>query len=309
MNDQFTKAMDELQTIRDVWRWSVSRFQEAGLYYGHSTDNPWDDALALILYGLHLPMDSNPSLFDAQLTTAEKYSLLPLLWRRINERVPVPYLIGETWFAGFPFFVDDRVLIPRSPLAELIEQHFAPWIKEEQIDKVLDLGTGSGCLAIATALTLPWVQVTAVDISEGALSVAAENVERHGVGNQLTLMKSDLFAHMPVTTAYDIIMSNPPYVSSHEMDELPAEYHHEPTLALLAEDEGLAIVNRILQLASHYLTPHGCLIVEVGNSAEALVARYPTVPFTWLEFERGGDGVFLLTAKDLNDFADCFMQV
>lgn len=301
-SDPFMDAMEELVTIKDVWRWSVSRFLEAGLHYGHGTDNPWDDALALILSSLHLPIDTNLSLLDTRLTTAEKMTLYPLLWRRIHERVPVPYLIGETWFAGLPFYVDERVLIPRSPLAELIEHRFAPWMREEQIDRVLDVCTGSGCIAIAVAALLPWVHVDAVDISEEALSVAAKNGARHRVEDQVQFLRSDLFSALSPDELYDVIISNPPYVGAMEMSELPAEYHHEPALALLAEEEGLGIINAILWQAGRHLTAQGCLIVEVGNSAQALVERYPDVPFTWLEFERGGDGVFLLNADELKTY-------
>lgn len=296
--------INELYTIRDILRWTVSCFNEAGLYYGHGTDSAWDEAVALILHTLHLPHNINQSVLDARLTSQERDKLYKIIQRRIKDRIPIAYLTGEAWFAGLPFYVDERVLIPRSPIAELIEHHFSPWI-EHDIENILDLCTGSGCIAIAAAKAFPNTQVDASDISTDALAVSKINVLRHQVEDQVHLYPADLFKGLP-QKKYDIIISNPPYVNEIEMNELPPEYHHEPDSGLRAGKDGLDIVTRILHEAQKYLKPQGILIVEVGNSESALEEKYPDVPFTWLEFERGGGGVFLLTEKQLLDYQDYF---
>jgi ribosomal protein L3 glutamine methyltransferase len=290
--------LTELHTIRDMLRWAISRFNETGLYYGHGTDSSWDEALTLILRGLHLPHDSNPTLLDANITNQERQRLQTLIERRIHERIPVPYLIHEAWFANLPFYVDERVLVPRSPIAELIEQEFQPWIDIEAVHNILDLCTGSGCIAIACAKAFPDANIDASDISADALAVAKINSLRHDTGAQVHLIESDLFSQLPAKK-YDLIISNPPYVDAEDMATLPLEFHHEPKLGLAAGQDGLDIVKRILHDAHKYLSPHGVLIVEVGNSEFALAEKFPRVPFTWLEFERGGGGVFLLTAEQL----------
>jgi ribosomal protein L3 glutamine methyltransferase len=290
--------INELLTIRDVLRWAVSRFNEAGLYYGHGTDSAWDEAVALILRTLHLPHDINPVILDARLTHAERDKLHQLILRRVNERIPVAYLTNEAWFAGLPYFVDERVLIPRSPIAELIEVNFHPWLDPNEVNKILDLCTGSGCIAIACAKAFPDAQVDASDISADALAVAKINVLRHEVADQVNLLHSDLFKSIPVKK-YDLIVSNPPYVDAEDMSELPKEYHHEPELGLASGTDGLDAVIQILKTAPKYLNPLGTLIVEVGNSEAALAERFPEIPFTWLDFENGGGGVFLLTAQQL----------
>lgn len=290
--------INELETIRDVLRWTVSRFNEAGLYYGHGTDNAWDEALALILPSLHLPHDSDPSILDARLTQKEKDTLSQLIRKRIHDRIPVPYLTHQAWFAGLPFYVDERVLIPRSPLAELIETQFEPWIPAEDIHRILDLCTGSGCIAIACAKAFPEAEVDASDISEAALAVAKMNVLRHDVEEQVTLLLSDLFTQLP-KKQYDLIISNPPYVDAEDMASLPDEFRHEPQLGLASGDDGLDAVKVILKQALSFLHPKGHILIEVGNSEHALAEKYPHIPFTWIEFQRGGGGVFLLSAKDL----------
>ncbi len=223
------------------------------------------------------------------------------LARRIIERVPVPYLTNKAYFCGLPFYVDERVLIPRSPIAELIEQQFSPWISNDKVSRVLDLCTGSGCIAIACCYAFPNATVCGVDISDAALEVAEINRETHGLHEQLTLIKSDVFTAVP-RASYDIIVSNPPYVGFEEMKTLPKEYHHEPSVALEAPKNGLEIVEKIMIDAHHYLSEHGILVVEVGNSADALIEEYDDLAFTWLDFERGGEGVFLLTRNQLVDY-------
>lgn len=288
----------ELSTIRDFLRFSVSRFNEAGLYYGHGTDNAWDEALALILHTLYLPHDMDSHILDARVTSKERGLLNKMIERRLQERIPVPYLTHEAWFAKLPFYVDQRVLIPRSPLAELIENHFEPWIDPHHLSEALELCTGSGCIAIAIAKTFPECHIDASDLSENALAVAKMNVHRHQVEDQVTLYQADLFAGLP-TKKYDLIISNPPYVDASDMAELPPEFKHEPQMGLAGGQDGLDIVLRILKQAASFLNPQGVLIVEVGNSEIALAEKFPEIPFTWLEFERGGGGVFLLTAKQL----------
>jgi len=295
----------ELQTIRDFIRWSVSCFNEKGLTFGHGTETAWDEAVALILHSLYLPHDINPVVLDARLTEIEREKLIKLISQRINDRIPVPYLTHEAWFAGLSFYVDERVLIPRSPIAELIEKEFQPWIEHHAITHILDLCTGSGCIAIACAHAFPNAHIDASDISEEALAVAKMNIIRHQAEDQITLYPSNLFSSLP-TKQYDVIVSNPPYVDAEDMSTLPPEYLHEPKLGLAAGKSGLDIVLKILQHAPQFLSPQGILIVEVGNSEQALSEKFPDVPFTWLEFERGGGGVFLLTQKQLLDYQHLF---
>jgi ribosomal protein L3 glutamine methyltransferase len=293
------QALHSLSTITDFVRWGASRFGAAGLHYGHGTDNAVDEALVLVRHALNLGHDLPPEFYAARLTDAEKRTVLELIERRIVERIPAPYLTGEAWFAGLPFFVDSRVLIPRSPFAELIEGGFAPWLEADSVERVLDLCTGSGCIAIACALAFPAAEVDAVELSPEALDVARRNVERHGVGDQVALLEGDLWA--PVAgRRYDLIVSNPPYVSDREMEVLPPEYAHEPELGLRSGPDGLDVVARILAGARAHLRPGGVLVVEVGDSAEAVANAWPELPFTWLEFSRGGSGVFLLTAEELS---------
>lgn len=288
----------EIQTIRDFIRFAVSQFNAKGLYFGHGTDNAWDEAVALVLHALHLPHDIDRSVLDAHLTQDERKHILEMIEKRVDKRIPLPYLTHEAWFGGLSYYVDERVLIPRSPIAELIAQHFEPWINPADVQQILDLCTGSGCIAIACAKAFPDAKVSASDISADALAVAKINVLRHGVEEQVHLYESDLFAKLP-KQQYDIIVSNPPYVNSNEMAELPAEYLHEPTSGLAAGTEGLDFAARILRDAKEYLAPNGILVVEVGNSEYALADTYPEIPFTWLEFENGGGGVFVLTAEQV----------
>jgi ribosomal protein L3 glutamine methyltransferase len=295
------KETEKLITLRDCANWAVKQFDKAGLHYGHGTDNAGDEAIYLSLHALHLPPDVDSTILDKQLSLQERQAITDLIQRRIVERIPASYLTHEAWFAGLPFYVDERVLIPRSSIAELIASNFSPWVDSDRMTHVLDLCTGSGCIAIATALHMPNLKVDATDISDAALEVAAINVKKHKVEDRVRLIRSDLFSAIP-KQRYDLIVSNPPYVSEEEIQTLPKEYAHEPRLGFAASDEGLDIVIKILQQAANYLTPEGVLIVEVGNSQYVLQERFPNIPFTWLEFERGEDGVFLLTAEQLKNY-------
>ena len=298
--------LDTLQTLRDCIRWGVSRFGEHDLVYGHGTDNALDEAVFLVTRALHLPHDLPAAYLDARLTREEREQVIGLLRRRYLERIPAAYLVREAWFADLPFHVDERVLIPRSPIAELIREGYAPWIDPDRVRRVLDLCTGSGCIAIATAVWLPGTEVDATELSGEALAVAQINVERHGVADRVHLHQADLY---PAGSGdYDIIVSNPPYVDAAEMAALPPEYRHEPVLGLAGGEDGLALVHRILAGAAERLTDNGILIVEVGNSAAALLAAYPQVPFLWPEFERGGGGVFLLTAEEVRRHREAFQR-
>lgn len=299
------EAVLELSTLRDMLRWGMTQFYGENIYFGHGTDNAWDEVVSLALYALHLPPDVNPRILEANLTTTERRKIAKLFYRRVSERIPAAYLTQQAWFAGLKFYVDQRVLIPRSPLAETIEQQFSPWILAENVHNILDLCTGSGCIAIACAKAFPEAEVDAIDVSTDALAVAQQNVEHYELTEQVHLIHSDLFNKV-ANKKYDVIISNPPYVAAYEMAELPQEYKHEPELGLTAGNEGLDFALKILQQASHYLTAQGILIVEVGNSEMALIERYPQVPFTWLEFQRGGGGVFLLTAEQLREYGKIF---
>jgi ribosomal protein L3 glutamine methyltransferase len=292
-----------LITIADLIRWGASRFNEAGLFFGHGTDNAIDEAAALVLHALHLPPDLHASWLQSHTTAEERERVLQLIQRRIDERLPLPYLTGDAWFAGLRFLVSPDVLIPRSPIAELIEQGFTPWLDADRLERVLDLCCGSGCIGIATAFHHPGCQVDLLDISPQAIEIARKNINLHGMEARVKAIESDLFSAL-ADERYDLILSNPPYVGAMEMATLPAEYHHEPNLALEAKEEGLEVVMHILRQAGDYLTPDGALIVEVGNSAVLLQERYPNIPFVWLEFARGGEGVFLLSARNLAQYAN-----
>jgi len=270
----------------------------ARVYFGHGTDNAWDEAAHLTLHALALPHAGGPELYRRRASAVGARRARELIARRIAERMPAAYLTGVTWFAGLEFEVDARVLVPRSPLAELIERRFAPWAEPKRVRRVLDVGTGSGCIAIAAARALPWARVDAVDISAAALAVARRNVRRHRLGARVLLKESDHFSALARST-YDIIVANPPYVGARELERLPPEYRHEPRVALAAGPRGLDSVAVILREARRHLRARGLLIVEVGNTERAVARAFPQLPFLWLEFERGGGGVFLLTREQL----------
>jgi ribosomal protein L3 glutamine methyltransferase len=295
------EAVNELRTLRDMIRWGVSQFNAADIYFGHGLDSAWDEAVFLALHAVHLPPNTDNKVLDARLTTQERRAVAELIARRVDERKPAAYLTQTAWFAGLPFYVDERVIIPRSPMAELIERGFDPWLERGELRRVLDLCTGCGCIAVACALAFPETKIDAVDISKEALEVAKINVERHGVEEQIRLIQTDLFSGLEFNS-YDLIISNPPYVSLDEMRKLPQEYRHEPELALSGGEEGLDVIEKILSEAPNYLTSHGLLIAEVGSSAAALEQKFPELPFLWLEFERGGHGVFLITAEQLREY-------
>lgn len=293
-----------LRTVRDHIRWAVSRFHEAGLFFGHGTDNAWDDARQLVLGALHLPFEIADGYLDCRLEEDEQQHLLELIRRRVEERVPTAYLLGEAWFCGLPFVVDERVLVPRSPIAELIGQQFEPWLPALPA-RILDLCTGSGCIGIACAYAFPEAEVVLGDLSFEALEVANQNIERHGLEERVYTVQGDGFDGLP-GQRFDLIVSNPPYVDAEDFADMPAEYHHEPELGLACGDDGLNLVRRMLAEAADHLTEKGVLIVEVGNSQVHVEALYPEVDFTWLEFEQGGHGVFLLAAAQCREYQELF---
>jgi ribosomal protein L3 glutamine methyltransferase len=287
--------IDEL--IADIAR----RFAGADLCYGHGTDNPDDEAAWLVFSSLGIDHADASRAYGNQVSEAELDRVNRLARRRLDERKPLAYLLNEGWFAGMPFFVDERVLVPRSPIAELIADRFAPWATV-RVSRALDIGTGCGCIAVALAIAFPEAAVDAVDISRDALDVAAINVARYDLEQRITLLRSDLLASVP-EARYELIVSNPPYVDRHDMAAMPAEFGHEPELGLASGPDGLDAVSGILANASRFLADDGILVCEVGNSQPALESRYPDVPFVWLEFEHGGQGVFLLDKAGLERFS------
>jgi ribosomal protein L3 glutamine methyltransferase len=289
-------------SIADEIRRVALRLDRAHVTFGHGTDNAWDDAAALVLHAAHLPLDSDASVYGNPVSSRVRARIDWLARRRIGERIPTPYLIGRTYFAGLEFKIDRRALIPRSPIAELIEARFQPWLAPARVRRVLDIGTGSGCIAIACARYFPRARVVATDTSARALELAAINARRLRVASRVRFYRADLFP--PAAAApFDLIVSNPPYVGEREYARLPREYGHEPSGGFLSGREGLDAVRRILARARTFLTRAGILVVEVGASARALEKAYPRVPFMWLDFSRGGGGVFVLTRAELERYA------
>ncbi|MDO4429892.1 MAG: 50S ribosomal protein L3 N(5)-glutamine methyltransferase [Lonepinella koalarum] len=294
----------DLHSIKDYLRWAYSEFNGADIFFGQGLDNAWDEAILLVLSSLNLPLDVPTELYSSRLTFAEKQQIIRLVIQRIEQRIPVAYLVNTSWFCGLPFYVDERVLIPRSPIGELIQNGFADVIKTEP-KRILDLCTGSGCIAIACADRFPQTEVDAVDLSLEALEVAEINIERHQLSHRVIPIQSDLFNTLP-QDKYDLIVTNPPYVDQEDIEDMPAEFHHEPMMALAAGIDGLGLVRRILAQSADFLTEHGLLICEVGNSMVHLIEQYPQVPFKWIEFKQGGDGVFALTKGELMQWRHLF---
>ena len=292
-------ATDELATVRDWLRWAVSRFNETGLSYGHGTDNAWDEAIWLILATLHLPRDTLDPWLDARLTKSERLTLLDKLQQRVVHRLPTAYLVQEAWLGRFRFHVDQRVIVPRSYFAELLENGFAPWIEDaESVGTALDLCTGSACLAILMAHAFPNATVDAIDISGDALAVARRNIADYELGNRVQAIESDLFAAVK-GRRYDLILANPPYVTTSAMDALPPEYRHEPALALAAGADGLDVVRRILAEAGEHLKPGGLLAIEVGHNQDIVTTAFPNLPMIWLDTQHAEGKILLVMRDDL----------
>lgn len=286
------------RTPREWIDWCAARFEEAGLHFGHGTESARDESAWLVYQVLGLSHEDGNEAPEVPVSERLRARIVELAERRIRERIPMAYLVNEAWFCGLPFHVDERVVIPRSPIAELIEDRFAPWITEEGVRRILDLGTGSACIAVACALAFPGAAVDAVDLDEGALSIADRNVRRHGLAARVACIRSDLYAAL-AGRRYDLIVANPPYVPAASYAALPREYGHEPRHGLEAGGDGLAVVRRVIDGAVLHLADRGVLVGEVGEAADALAAAYADLPFTWLELERGGEGVFLLNRADL----------
>lgn len=298
----FEHARQELLTLRDLLRFSVSRFNEVGIFFGHGSDNAWDEAVYLLLHSLHLPPDRLEPFLDARLTSEERSRALLIIEKRIKDRLPAAYLTNEAWLGEHRFYVDERVIVPRSFIAELLEEQLEPWIEDPwAVTDVLDLCTGSGCLAILAALAFPEAAVDAVDLSPDALAVAQRNVADYELEERVQLIHSDLFAALDPVRRYDLIISNPPYVDAAAMRALPTEYRREPEMALAAGEDGLDLVRIMLREAKARLNPGGILVVEIGHNRDVLEAAYPTLPFTWLDTRAGDEYVFLLRREELPD--------
>jgi ribosomal protein L3 glutamine methyltransferase len=292
-------ARTELQTVRDFLRLAVSRFNAAGLFFGHGCDNAWDEAVYLILHTLHLPLDRLEPFLDARLLDDEKYKILKVLHRRVDERLPAAYLTHEAWLGEHHFYVDERVIVPRSFIAELLDEQLAPWVEDpDAVAAVLDLCTGSGCLALIAALAFPEAQVDAADISADALAVARRNIADYGLADRVHPVQTDAFAGL-AGRRYDLIVSNPPYVDAPSVAALPAEYRHEPAIALGSGEDGLDFTRILLAQARRHLNPGGVLVVEIGHNRDTVEAAFPDLPFTWLETRAGNEYVFLLREDEL----------
>lgn len=304
----FSSINEQLNTTGDFVRFATSQFNQADLYFGHGTNNAWDEAISLIMFTLNLPESLFEQVFSCQLTSDEKNDVLSIIEKRIIEEIPAAYLTNQAVFANLPFYVDQRVLVPRSPIGELIENRFVNLIDENSVPhRILDLCTGSGCIAIACAYAFPEAEVDAVDLSIDALNVANINIENHGLSEQVIPIQSDVFSGVE-GQIYDLIVTNPPYVDQDDVDSLPQEYLHEPEMGLGCGDDGLDIVRKILAESAAHLSENGILICEVGNSQIHVASVYPEVPFKWLTFEHGGHGVFMLTKAQLEEFSDIFKQ-
>ena len=320
------EAADNLTTIRDFIRFGVTALRQYDAHLGQGTEDFFAESSALVLQTLALDWNANPDILDSKLLPSEKAEFMSLLERRINEKVPTSYLLNLAYFCEKPYYVDERVLIPRSPIAELINNRFAPYCLDENHQpreaannlpentqpkmprRILDMCTGSGCIAIALAYAFPEAEVDATDISKEALEVAAINAEHHNKQFEVALLESDLFSKIPAENQYDLIVSNPPYVDAEDMADLPAEFLHEPELALAAGQDGLDLVRKMLAQAADYLTEDGLIVIEVGNSEWAMRQNFNTVDFYWLQFQKGGSGIFALTAAQCREYRDLFIQ-
>lgn len=291
------RAIDDLSSPEDFIRWGARRFSEHGLHFGHGTDNAVDEARWLVLHALGLNPQSPEALPELDLSRKQREAVAAIIERRIASRKPAAYLTGEAWFAGLKFHLNEHVLVPRSPIAEWIERAFEPFVDPAGVSRILDLGTGSGCIAVALAVAFPGARVDASDVSPAALEVARRNVEAHGLDRRIKLVQSDAFDQL--SARYDLIVSNPPYVPKRSYERLPEEYRHEPESGLVAGSEGLDVITTIIRDAPRFLSANGLLVVEVGEARKALEARYPRLPFLWLEVTRGGDNVFALTRLEL----------
>ncbi|SPL71469.1 50S ribosomal protein L3 N(5)-glutamine methyltransferase [Acinetobacter stercoris] len=324
--EHLQEAAETLTTIRDYIRFGVTAMRQYDAHLGQGTEDYFAESSALVLQTLSLDWNADSEILDAKLLPSEKAEFLSLLERRINERIPTSYLLNLAYFFNKPFYVDERVLIPRSPIAELIEQRFAPYCLDENGEmrealnnlpenpqaktpvRILDMCTGSGCIAVALAYAFPNAEVDATDISKEALEVASINVEHHNMQYQVALLESDLFAKIPAENQYDLIVSNPPYVDAEDMADLPEEFLHEPELALAAGQDGLDLVRKMLAQAADYLTEDGLIVIEVGNSEWAMRQNFNTIDFYWLQFQKGGSGIFALTAEQCRKYRDLFIQ-
>lgn len=296
---QLPIATEELHTLRDWLRFTVSRFEESNIFFGHGTDNAYDEAVWLILSALHLPHDTLENFLDARLLPSERTRLHELIRRRITDRTPTAYLVNEAWLKGYKFYVDERVIVPRSFIAELLEDGLSPWIEyPEMVESAADICTGSGCLGVLLANAFPNAQVDVVDISPDALAVADINISHYGLENQVHAIESDMFSNLAGKT-YDLIISNPPYVDAPSMEALPEEYRNEPQIALGSGIAGLDHTHTLLREAKKHLNDNGLLVVEIGHNRDALLEAYPELPFTWLEVDSGNEFVFLLTKEQL----------
>jgi len=298
------QCLESLESIRDYIRLCYSQMMQQKIYFGHGHVSAVDEAKQLVLAALYLPWDADDLVLDAKLLVAEKQRILAFMHRRIMQREPLPYIINEAWFMQMPFFVDSRVLVPRSPIAQLIETQFSPFLRTGAVNRILDMCTGSGCIGIACAYAFEEAAVDLADISVDALAVASINIERHQMSEQVSIIESDLFAN--IDQKYDLIVSNPPYVDKKDLAEMPQEFHHEPQIALGSGDDGLFLCKMMLAQACDYLTDEGLLVVEVGNSEVHLMQQFPQVPFIWVDLAEGGNGVFVISAAELKQHASLF---
>jgi ribosomal protein L3 glutamine methyltransferase len=295
----------ETSTVAAMLKFGQTTFESQGIHFGHGTTCAWDEAVCLLSFALDLPPSPGRSVLAQVLSMDEQLKIKALFERRISERIPAPYLTGQAWFCGLPFIVDQRVIVPRSPIGALIGERFQPWCKTQPI-QILDLCTGGGCIGIACAYAFQDAQIVLTDISADAIAVATMNIAGHDVGDRVTAVVSDLFAGLDSEKRFDLIVSNPPYVDLDDLASMPEEYQYEPALALASGNDGLDFTRRLLREAEHYLTQDGVLVVEVGNSSQALGLAFPMVPFVWIDFDEGDGGVFMLTREELVEHRESF---